>query len=46
MLVYHCKVAVAADVLEIMSFIPGYMTWLVTSGWLALDTLCRPGALI
>jgi len=46
MLVYHCKVVVAADVLEIMSFSVGYMAWLLSNGWLPIDTLCRTGALI
>jgi len=46
MLVYHCKVVVAADMLEIMSFNILNMARLLTMGWLPLDTLCRPGALI
>lgn len=46
MLVYHCKVSVAADILEIMSFNLIKMTWLLTSGWLPGSTPCLPGALI
>ena len=46
MLVYHCKVVVAADMLEIMSFNIIKMTWLLTSGWLPMKTPCLAGALI
>ena len=46
MLVYHCNVTVAADMLEIMTFNVIKMAWLLTSGWLPVSTPCLPGALI
>jgi hypothetical protein len=46
MLVFHCKVLVASDMLELMTFGLFHMTWLIISGWLPGDTLCRIGALI
>jgi len=46
MFMYHCKVVIASDMLEIMSFNLFQMAWLLTSGWLPVSTPCLPGALI
>jgi len=46
MLMYHCKVMVGADMLEIMSFTLHFLSGLLMSGWLPMDTPCLPGALI
>ena len=46
MLMYHCKVVMASDMVELMSFNLIKMAWLLTSGWLPGNTPCLPGAFI
>jgi len=46
MLVYHCKVIIASDMVEIMSFNLTHLAMLFTIGWLPMETACLPGAFI